>query len=118
VFQFGAPNDPPLEADLNLCGKLTIREVFVALGECCGFVGQVGFLMHAAAAVEVPAVIVYGGFEAPWQSGYKANTNIYNPVPCAPCWLWGDTCPHSKRCMVEIRSEQVVKAFNELMLRY
>ena len=116
VAQFGAPADPPLEVDVNLCGKLSLRQSFVALQECKGFVGQVGFLMHAAATVNVPSVIIYGGFEAPWQSGYECNTNIYNPVPCAPCWLW-TPCPYSKRCMNEISSKQVIEAFEQLMLK-
>ena len=117
IVQFGAPGDPPLPSDLNLCGKLSLRESFVALGQCRGFVGQVGFLMHAAAAMNVPSVIVYGGFEAPWQSGYEWNHNIYNPVPCAPCWLWGKPCPHNKRCMAEITPRQVIDSFEQLMLK-
>lgn len=115
IAQFGAHDDPPLEVDLNLCGKLSLRQVFVALRGCRGFVGQVGFLMHAAAAAEVPSVIIYGGYEAPWQSGYEGNINIYNPVPCAPCWL-STPCPYSKRCMSEISSQQVIEAFNHLMV--
>jgi hypothetical protein len=114
IVQFGSPDDPPLDVDANLCGKISLRQVFVALRECRGFVGQEGFLMHAAAAAEVPSVIIYGGFVAPWQTGYEGNTNIYNPVPCAPCWLTAP-CPYSKRCMNEISSQQVVEAFNKLM---
>ena len=116
IAQFGAQDDPPLKADVNLCGKLSLRQVVVALRECRGFVGQEGFLMHAAAASEVPSVIVYGGFVAPWQTGYEGNTNIYNPVPCAPCWLVGP-CPNSKRCMEEISSEQVIDSFIQLMTK-
>ena len=114
IVQFGSQDDPPLTVDANLCGKLSLRQSFIALRECRGFVGQVGFLMHAAAAVEVPAVIIYGGFEAPWQSGYEDNINIYNPVPCAPCWLWSP-CPYSKKCMTEISPKQVIESFDQLM---
>jgi hypothetical protein len=114
IAQFGSPSDPPLDVDVNLCGKLSIRQVFVALSECRGFVGQVGFLMHAAATAEIPSVIIYGGFEAPWQSGYEGNSNLYNPVSCAPCWLWAP-CPYSKHCMTEISSQQVIESFEQLM---
>lgn len=116
IAQFGVHDDPSLKVDLNLCGKLSLRQVFVALRECRGFVGQDGFLMHAAATAGVPSVIIYGGFAAPWQTGYEFNTNIYNPVPCAPCWLW-TPCPYSKRCMHEISSQQVIESFGKLMLR-
>lgn len=117
IVQFGSSDDFPLKVDLNLCGKLSLRQVFVALGECKAFVGQVGFLMHAAATVKVPALIVYGGFEAPWQSAYEANINIDNPVDCSPCWIWGP-CPHSNKCMVEITVEHVMQGFHQLIANH
>lgn len=106
IVQIGAKGDPSLGADLELQGKLPIRDVFAALRQCKTFVGQVGFLMHAAAAVELPSVIIYGGFEAPWQSGYDQNTNLYSDVECAPCWL-ETQCPYNKKCMSVISPEQV-----------
>lgn len=106
VVQLGATSDPSLGVDLELQGRLPIRDVFVALRQCKTFVGQVGFLMHAAAAVELPSVIIYGGFEAPWQSGYDLNTNLYSDVECAPCWL-ETACPYEKKCMSIITPEQV-----------
>lgn len=107
--QIGDDGEPELEGVLNLTGKLKLREVFLVLKECNSFVGQVGFLMHAAAAVEVPSVIIYGGFEAPWQSGYAQNVNLYSSVPCAPCWL-ESKCPHEKMCMEMIQPAQVVQS--------
>jgi len=106
LVQLGGAGDPPLPVQLNLCGRLGIREVFQALRQCDLFAGQVGFLMHAAAACDVPSVIIYGGFEAPWQSGYEVNVNLYNPVHCAPCWL-ETKCPYDKKCLEEITPEQV-----------
>jgi hypothetical protein len=106
LVQLGSGADPPLPVQLNLCGKIGIREVFQALRQCDVFAGQVGFLMHAAAACDVPSVIIYGGFEAPWQSGYDVNVNLYNAVPCAPCWL-ESKCPYDKKCLEEIAPEQV-----------
>lgn len=114
IVQFGSGDDPALDVDLNLCGKLSLRQLFVALGECKAFIGQVGFLMHSASAMEIPAVIVYGGFEAPWQSGYEKNINIDNPVECAPCWIWGP-CPNANKCMVEISVDHVMQGFQQLI---
>jgi hypothetical protein len=111
--QIGSQGDPALEGVLNLTGKLTQRQVFLILKQCEYFVGQVGFLMHAAAAMDVPSVIIYGGFEAPWQSGYTKNVNLYSPVSCAPCWL-ESKCPHDKMCMTSIQQSQVVQSLLEL----
>lgn len=66
-------------------GALSLREVFLLMKDLDLFVGQVGFLMHVAAAVFCPSVIIYGGFEAPWQSGYAENDNIFSEISCSPC---------------------------------
>jgi hypothetical protein len=116
LVQLGSAGDPPLSVDLNLSGKLSLRQSFQALGECQGFVGQVGFLMHAAAAMSTPSIIVYGGFEAPWQSGYTSNANLYNPVPCSPCWL-KTPCPYQKKCLTEIHPSQVAGEIERLLGR-
>jgi len=116
LVQLGAAGDPALGVDLNLCGKIQPRQAAALLGSCAGFIGQVGYLMHAAAAMKVPSVIIYGGFEAPWQSGYAQNINIYNPVPCAPCWL-AASCPHDRACLEAITVDGVVDALARLMAK-
>jgi ADP-heptose:LPS heptosyltransferase len=72
--------------------------------------------MHVARAVECPSVIVYGGREAPWQSGYVSNLNIYSELPCAPCWQ-ADTCDYNRKCMDEISVERVVSGIRQMMTR-
>jgi ADP-heptose:LPS heptosyltransferase len=109
TVQLGVATDPGLEVDYSLQGRLQPREVCAILKQCGAFVGQVGFLMHAAAAAGVPGVIVYGGFEAPWQSGYRHNTNLYSTVECAPCWL-EKKCPYNKTCMEEITPAMVAES--------
>lgn len=105
--QMGSVRDPPLSGALDLRGKSSIRETASILSNCLAYVGNVGFLMHLARAVECPSIIVYGGREAPWQSGYSCNVNLYSAVPCAPCWLW-NRCDHGKVCMEQITAEDVI----------
>jgi ADP-heptose:LPS heptosyltransferase len=114
LVQLGDSNDPPLPVQANLCGKLSLRQVFQVLKQCTGFAGLEGFLMHAATVMEVPSVIIYGGFTAPWQTGYEVNVNLYNPVPCAPCWL-ESKCPYDKRCLEEITPRQVCRELITLL---
>jgi hypothetical protein len=110
--QLGSPNDPPLSGVVDLRGKTTIRETAAVLANCRLFVGNVGFLMHLARAVECPAVIVYGGREAPWQSGYTCNLNLYSALPCAPCWLW-NRCEYGRACMGMITTDSVIRAIKQ-----
>jgi hypothetical protein len=72
--------------------------------------------MHLARAVECPSVIVFGGREAPWQSGYICNSNLYSAVPCAPCWR-ANTCEFDRRCMSDISVADVVSAIRQMMKR-
>ena len=109
VIQIGSPADPLIPSARDLRGQTTLRQMAAILKQARLFVGLVGFPMHVARAVDCPAVIVYGGREAPWQSGYGANLNLYNPVECAPCWLV-DRCDHAHRCMREISATDVVAA--------
>jgi hypothetical protein len=114
--QVGAANDPALEGVTDLRGKTRIRESAAILANCRLFLGNVGFLMHLARAVECPSVIIFGGREAPWQSGYTCNVNLYSPVPCAPCWYW-NKCDYDRVCMDKISAAGVVQAVEELAAR-
>jgi ADP-heptose:LPS heptosyltransferase len=99
-----------------LRGKTTIRESAAILSNSMVFVGLVGFLMHLARAVECRSVIVYGGREAPWQSGYSSNENLYTPMHCSPCWLW-NRCDYDRECMNLISVEDVTAATERQVAR-
>ena len=107
--QIGSPGDPPLEGASDLRGKTSIRETAAVLSQSQMFIGQIGFLMHLARAVDCRAVIVYGGREHPMQSGYSCNENLYSPVPCAPCWKCNQ-CDFDRECLRRIQPEHVIAA--------
>ncbi len=118
-FQFvqvGSPNDPPLQGVLDMRGRTSIRETGAILSQSLMFVGLVGFLMHLARSVDCPAVIVYGGREAPRQSGYICNENLITPLQCSPCWLW-NTCQYDRECMRKIEADHVISAIRRMASR-
>jgi ADP-heptose:LPS heptosyltransferase len=114
--QLGSASDPPLQHVIDLRGKTNIRQSAAIMHQAQLYIGNVGFLMHLARAVECPSVIVYGGREAPWQSGYACNINLYTALPCAPCWRW-NTCDFDRKCMSDITAQQVVSGVKELIKR-
>jgi len=64
-----------------------------------------GGLHHAAAAVGVPAVVIYGGFISPAQTGYAAQRSIFTGgEPCGSRL----PCPHCARAMMDIMPEAVL----------
>jgi len=115
VVQLGRVGDPDLEFDLDLRGKVSPRQAAAVLESCSGLICQEGYLMHAATAVGTRAVVVYGGFIAPWESGYPENINLFSELPCSPCWLRGP-CPFDKECMKRIEPDQVIFALNKILL--
>jgi hypothetical protein len=112
--QLGSSTDPALDHVEGLQGRTSIRESGSILHHARVYIGTVGFLMHLARAVECPAVIVYGGREAPWQSGYVCNFNLYSALPCAPCWRW-NSCEFDRKCMSDISVNDVVSAIHKMM---
>jgi len=117
VIQLGSAKDPQLEGAVDLRGKTSLRESAAILANARVFVGLVGFMMHLARAVDCRSVIIYGGREAPEQTGYLANKNLYSPVACAPCWQ-RNTCDHDRKCMELISAEQVLAATTEQLARH
>ncbi|HEY0257031.1 MAG TPA: glycosyltransferase family 9 protein [Candidatus Methylacidiphilales bacterium] len=114
--QLGSLSDPLLTDVIDLRGKTSLRETAAVLANCRLYVGNVGFLMHLARAMECASVIVYGGREAPWQSGYSCNINLYSDLSCAPCWLW-NTCEYDRLCMRQIEPAEVSGAIDQLLGR-
>ena len=114
IIQLGSKNDPPLQHVTDLRAMSDLRRSAAILHHARFYIGGVGFLMHLARAVECPSVIIYGGREAPWQSGYVCNINLYSSLPCAPCWRW-NTCDFNRKCMTDITADHALQAVRELL---
>lgn len=116
-LQIGTRHDPALEGAADLRGKLSLRESAAVLSQSLAFVGQVGFLMHLARAVDCRSVIIYGGRERPDQSGYACNENLYNGPPCSPCWQ-RNNCDFDRICLSAIEVDDVVQALDRAVARH
>lgn len=72
--------------------ETTFREACALLSNSVGFVGTEGALHHAAAALNVPAVVLWSEFISPEFTGYDSQINIRHAgeacgarLPCASC---------------------------------
>jgi ADP-heptose:LPS heptosyltransferase len=117
LIQLGSQLDPPLTGVLDLRNKTSLRQAAAILASSLVFVGQVGFLMHLARAVECRSAIVYGGRETPDKTGYPANKNLVGATSCSPCWL-ENKCDYDRECMKMISAETVANAAMEQISRY
>jgi heptosyltransferase-3 len=96
---------------INLAGSLTLKELGALIAKARFFFGPDSAPMHLAAAVETPAVALFGPSGVfnwgPWGQGHLV---IQKDWPCVPCGR--DGCEGSKvsRCLVEIEPAEVLTA--------
>lgn len=114
IIQLGVSGDPPLQDVIDLRGKTTLREsaAILSQAECC--ITTIGFLSHLARAVDCRSVIICGGHEHSWQSGYVCNENLETYPQCAPCWRCHH-CDNNRICMDMITVEDVFAAFQRIL---
>lgn len=118
TVQLGAVGDRPISgADHSFLGcPLSVTAALLAHSSLhvCVVTGT----MHLAAAfVETPCVVLFGGRENPGITGYPRHKHLVGHVDCAPCWKVRD-CPHGtpfksdllKPCMDRITESEVLDA--------
>jgi len=66
-----------------------------------------GALHHAAAAIGVPAVVIWGGYSSPRHLGYETQVNIHDGSE--PCGTYARKCPHCEKKAKAIDPEMVYR---------
>jgi ADP-heptose:LPS heptosyltransferase len=108
LTQLGAPGTRPLQY-ANMISTPDFRHAAAVLANAKAYVGHEGGLHHAAAALGIPAVVIFGGFISPAQTGYATHRNLYaGGTPCGN----RTPCEHCKAAMAAITPQHVL---NELM---
>lgn len=89
----------------------TFREAMLILDKAMMFVGTDGGLHHAAAALNIPAVVIWTGFSSPKHLGYDTHVNIHNGG--VPCGYYGGVCTHCAEISRSIHPHLVEEAIFE-----
>jgi len=119
LVQLGDDREPMIEGVHRLVG-LSLRESLGVLSHARIHIGADSFLMHAANGLDVRSVIIFGGSRPSGMLGYAANINLFEPMPCGPCWLQssqGQRCEYGVACMDKISPAAVIAAVEELHAR-
>lgn len=90
----------------------TFRHACAVMAGARAFVGTEGGLMHAAAALGTPAVILWSEFIDPPVTGYAALSNLRHAGE--PCGMRVD-CPGCRASMEAIGTDEVVAALRALL---
>jgi len=88
----------------------TFRDAVAALKRSSLYIGPEGGMHHAAAAVGVPAVVLFGGFIPPSVTGYDTHTNLVGSDHFCGSF---NACKHCADAMNSIKAETVIKAAKE-----
>ncbi len=115
VVQIGEGGRPVLEGAIDVTGRASFREAVLLMKRSRLFLGQEGGLMHAANAVNVPSVIVWGGLTLPEFAAYSKHTVLCTRVDCAPCGLRGH-CPYDKKCLTTVETSDVISAVSDTLV--
>lgn len=111
LVQLGPPGIVPLEGVRHIQTP-GFRRAAAVLARARAFVGHEGGLHHAAAAVGVPAVVIFGGYISPAQTGYAGHRNLF--VGDAPCGN-RKPCAHCAAAMAAITPDRVLHALEDLL---
>lgn len=85
----------------------SFRDALSLLSHAALYIGGEGGLHHGAAAVRIPAVVLFGGFIPPSVTGYATHTNLTGgAVACGSL----HPCPHCRRAMLSISVDDVFNA--------
>jgi len=94
---------------LNLVGKTDLRQALAILSRLKLLITNDSGLMHAAAALRVPLVALFGSTD-PAATGPFTDlaTVLHHPMPCSPCLQ--RTCDLGYACLTAIKIEEVLAA--------
>jgi ADP-heptose:LPS heptosyltransferase len=112
VVQFRHKNTRRIVPGAGIEAIPRFRHVVAALSQAALYVGPEGGMHHAAAAVGVPAVVLFGGFIPPQVTGYDGHVNL-----TAGARACGSIkpCSHCREAMSKITVEEVFDASMRLL---
>ena len=124
VWYFGSNKDAPIAQEIielsgglgiNLCGKTKLDEAVDLLALSSVVVCNDSGLMHIAAALQRPIVVIYGSSSADHTPPLSECVEILSlNLECSPCFE--RECPLGHmRCLEDLSHEVVLNSINKLM---
>lgn len=106
VVQFEYPDMHVRLKGVKLYSAPTFRSGMLCLSRAKLFIGHEGGMHHAAAALGIPAVVIFGGYVPPAVTGYDTHVNLTGGETEA-C---GSThyCEHCQQALARITPDEVV----------
>ena len=113
VVQCGPAGAPIKLRHAEFVATDSFRKAAAVLSVCRAFIGTEGGLHHAAAAVKVPGVVIYGGFVSPEVTGYDMHRNLFTGTGLG-CGM-RTHCEHCRKAMTAITPTMVMENLKGLI---
>jgi hypothetical protein len=113
--QIGQDGEPIIKGAIDLLGKTSVRETIYLISRSRLVLSMEGFVTHAAAAFNVPALVPLSGVYDPYGFIYPSTAALISPQKpaCSPCWK--DACDvQGMPCMSEITVDMAVHHINQI----
>jgi hypothetical protein len=107
VCQFKYPGSGDRLVGVRSLPTIDVRDALAILGNASGYVGPEGGLHHGAAAVGIPAVVLFGGFIPPSVTGYEGHANLTGGAEACGSLR---RCAHCEEAMRAIAVDEVCAA--------
>ncbi len=124
VYIFGSPKDHVIGEEIvassndsatNLCGQTTLEEVIDLISLVKIAITNDSGLMHIAAAVDRPVVVIYGSITPEYTPPLSNVAEIqYLNLDCSPCWQ--KLCPYGHyNCLRNLAVSRVYESAIKLL---
>lgn len=116
VAQMGSTGTAVLEGAEHIVTP-SFRHALAVLSQAVAAVLPEGGLHHAAAAFDVPAVVIYGGFISPAVTGYAGQVSLFSKSERYPlgCGM-RVRCPHCQDAMASIDPAAVADQLENVLV--
>ncbi|WP_189521781.1 MULTISPECIES: glycosyltransferase family 9 protein [unclassified Mesorhizobium] len=113
VVQFRSRQNAVALTGVEQLDTASFRDALAVLGHARLYIGGEGGLHHGAAAVGIPAVVLFGGFVPPSVTGYAGHANLTGGAQACGSLT---ACPHCRRAMAAISVDDVSGAAQKLLI--
>ena len=105
-------NEKKLQNVVNI-HDINFRMACSILSNADLFIGTEGGMHHAAAALGIKGIVIFGGFIDPLITGYESHINLYIDNKDSPCGSKKE-CKHCKDSMDLITVDSVIKEIKKI----
>lgn len=112
VIQFAHDKGGTALTGVERVRTTSFREALAVLSNARLFIGPEGGLHHAAAAFNVPGVVIFGGFIPPEVTGYDLHVNLTGGAEACGSYT---PCAHCRAALDSISIEEVAEAAGGLL---